>query len=165
MAYPLSRCASGTPAVGQQTMPISQNLRFRGDALPDNEFDHPAGGSIARLLRDGLADDGWTASDIDNWRDCGWSISCTRKDSNLQIILAQMASVSQWFLQIGATCRPGFVGRLLGRRAAGGPNDILALAKDVASILSREDRFTDFKWCWDGYPEDDACTSEPMAVG
>ncbi len=144
-------------------MAISQNLRFTGKAPPDDEFAHPAGASIARLLRDRLTDRGWTASDIDNWRDCGWSIACIRGDSHLEIVVAPMADVSQWFVQIAAEYRPGIVGRLLGKRATAGPNEILALAKEVAGILLAEGQFTDFKWCWDGYPEDAACTSEPAA--
>jgi len=143
-------------------MPISQNLLFTGEAEPDEEFDHPAGVSIARLLKEGLTDRDWAPSRIENWRDCGWSIACVRGRNSLQVVVASTTVGCLWILQIAATFRPGIVGRLFGRPATAGPKEILALAKDGGSILSADGRFTDFKWCWDGYPEGSACTSEPI---
>ena len=64
-------------------MPISQNARFFGEAAPDAEFEHPRGASIVRIIKDSLVQRGWEVSEIDNWRDGGWSVTCCRATSKL----------------------------------------------------------------------------------
>jgi hypothetical protein len=79
-------------------MALSQNARFSGEAAPDAEFEHPPGAAIARLLRDALAKRGWEVSDIDNWRDAGWSITCCRPPLKLVLVIAKMTVGEEWFL-------------------------------------------------------------------
>ena len=135
-------------------MPISQNVRFSGSAVADEEFDHPEGASIARLLQAGLSKRDWIAKPIDNWRDCGWEIDCDREEWELQVVVASVCLASEWMTQVAARYHPGIIGRLLGKRPSADPKTILALARDVGIILSESGQFTDFKWCWDGYPKD-----------
>jgi hypothetical protein len=143
-------------------MAISQNARFSGEAAADAEFEHPPGASIARGLRDALAKRGWEVSDIDNWRDGGWSITCCRTASKLKLVIAKMAVGEEWFLQIAPNYVPGFVGWLLSKPASAPPEAIQALAQDAFAGLSESGRFGNFMWCWDGPPDEANSTPEPV---
>jgi hypothetical protein len=143
-------------------MPISQNVRFRGDATPDDEVDHPGGLSIAKLLRSGLSQCGWAVTDLDNWRDGGWSIICEMSGAKLDVVVAKLVGEPEWMLQIAPSYSPGVIGRLLLKKSdSASPVAILVLAKDVHKILANQGGFTDFKWCWGGYPEEDTSTPTP----
>ncbi len=143
-------------------MAISQNARFSSEAAPDAESDHPPGASIARLLRDALAKRGWEAFDIDNWRDTGWSITCCRPASKLELVIAKMAGGEEWFLQIAPSYVPGLFGRLLSRPASASAEAIQTLAQDAFAILSSSGGFGNFMWCWDGPPDEVNSTPEPV---
>jgi hypothetical protein len=143
-------------------MAISQNARFSGEAAPDAEVEHPPGASIARLLKDALAKRGWGVADIDNWRDGGWSITCCRPASKLELVIAKMAVGEEWFLQIAPSYVPGLFGWLLSKPASAPPDAIQALAKDAYSVLSENGGFWGFMWCWDGRPEEGNSTAEPV---
>jgi hypothetical protein len=140
---------------------ISQNARFVGEAAPDAEFEHPPGASIARLLQDALAKRGWQVSDIDIWRDSGWSITCSRPASKLELVIAQMAVGEEWLLQIAPSYVPGLFGWLFGKPASALPDDIQAVAKDAFTALSDCGRFGRFTWCWDGFPDETNSTPGP----
>ena len=144
-------------------MPISQNLRFAGEAPPDNEPDRIAGASIAKLLRSGLEKRAWRVSRVHNWRDCGWFVECARDEAKLEVVLTPLHDGPQWLLQVAAAYRPGLIGRLMGKVPTAGPAEIFTAAKEVHEILSQHGNFGDFKWCWDGFPEDDGTTEEPTA--
>ena len=143
-------------------MAISQNARFSGEAVPDAEFEHPPGASIARLLKDALAQRGWEVSDIDNWRDGGWSITCCRLASKLELVIAKMAVGEEWFLQIAPSYVPGLFGWLFSKPASAAPEAIQALARDAFAVLSESGRFASFMWCWDGFPDERNSTPEPV---
>jgi hypothetical protein len=143
-------------------MPLSQNARFSGDVVPDAEFDHPPGASIARLLRDALAKQGWEVSEIDNWRDSGWSISCCRRASKLELVIAKMAVGEEWFLQIAPSYVPGLFGWLFSKPTSAQPDAVQALAKDTFVALSESGRFGKFMWSWDGPPDEVRSTPEPV---
>jgi hypothetical protein len=143
-------------------MASSQNACFSGEAAPDTEFEHPPGASIARLLKAALARRGWEVSDIDNWRDGGWSITCCRATSKLELVVAKMVVGEEWFLQIAPSHRPGLVGWLLSKAASAPPDAIQALAQDAHAVLSESGRFRGLMWCWDGPPEDGNSTPEPV---
>lgn len=142
-------------------MAISQNARFSGTADPDNEYDHPLGSSIAKLLKDSLSKRGWVVSEIDNWRDSGWAVKCCRPLSTLQLVIAKMAKGEEWFLQIAPTYVPGFIGWLLKKNASAQPDAVQALAQDCFSILWETGRYREFMWCWDGLPEPGNSSAEP----
>jgi hypothetical protein len=144
-------------------MAISENARFFAEPAPDAEYQHPPGASIARLLQLALADRGWKASEMDNWRDCGWILHCSSPNADLQVVLGKDVEGSEWFLQVSPAYVPGLIGRLLGKKASGSSADILALSKTVQAILSAQPGFTEFRWCWDGDPAINPHTSEPTA--
>jgi len=142
-------------------MPISQNVLFKGLPPVDQEFEHPPGCYIVRVLRKELADSGWAPGDFDNWRDCGWSIECTQGSSSLQIAVTQVED-GAWMLQVSPTVVPGFLARLLKKQPSAKPQQCLSLAKIVHRILSSDGLFSGFQWCWDGYPDGNTSTSEPV---
>lgn len=143
-------------------MALSLNARFSGDIISDQTSEHPPGGLIARMLKVGLTARGWEVSNPDNWRDSGWSITCRRGVSNLQVVLARTVGSSEWLVQIAPTLVPGMLGRLFGRHTSAPTAFVFALAQDIHSILLEEGGFRDFKWCWDGYPEEETSTPQPV---
>jgi hypothetical protein len=145
-------------------MAISQNSCFSGEVTPDAEFAHPPGASIVKLLRDALAKRDWEVSDIDNWRDAGWSITCCRSAAKLELVIAKMVKGDAWFLQIAPSYVPGLVGWFLRTPASAPPDAVQALAQDAFLILSENGRFRNFLWCWDGPPEPGNSTPEPVSA-
>ena len=141
-------------------MALSQNARFSGFATPDDEFEHPAGASIARLLQAGLQDTKWIVAEFDNWRDCGWSLDCSRGKTRLQVAFSQMEE-GEWMLQVAPTSNPGFLGKLFGGAVSAQPSETAELAKAIHSILQAAGSFSNFMWTWDGFPEDGNSDSEP----
>jgi hypothetical protein len=69
---------------------------------------------------------------------------------------------SEWFLQIAPSYVPRLIGWLLKKHASASPEAIQALAHDAFSVLSERGRFGGFMWCWDGYPEEENSTPEPV---
>ncbi len=144
-------------------MPISQNAIFEGEAGPDAEFEHPPGASIIRFLGAKLGESGWTVSEFDNWRDGGWVIDCSRDNARLQLVVLAMAGCDAptWFLQIAPLHGYGLFARLFRRTPSATPSDVLALAKTAHALLSAQGQFHDFRWCWDGPPDEGDSTPEP----
>ena len=143
-------------------MAVSQNVLFYGSPPDDNEFDHPPGGHITRTLRKSLVSSGWRVADMENWRDCGWSIKCNQADSSLQIAVAQVEE-GKWLLQVSPTYSPGLLGRIFQKPPSANSEQCLLLAKSVHRVLSSENTFSGFLWCWDNFPSEQQASSEPVA--
>jgi hypothetical protein len=141
-------------------MPISQNARFCGEAGLDEDIEDRPGKSIAALLASALIKQGWATSDLDCWRDCGWSFTCRRAAASLELVIAE--ATGEWFLQIAPSYVPGLAGRLRKKPASASADDVQALARDVFAVLSEGERFSQFKWCWDGFPQETNSSHTPM---
>jgi len=141
-------------------MPCSQNVAFEGIAPSDAEFAHPPGLSIIRMLTTGLRNAGWSVSDFENWRDCGWSLECNRQEATLLVALAQTEG-QKWMLQISPLRVPGPLGRLFGGKRSAAPRDVFELARAVHALLAHETTFSQMRWRWDGYPDEARSTLEP----
>ena len=102
----------------------------------DPEFDHPPGAALARILVEELGTSGWSTGEIENWRDCGWSLECRRARAELQVTLSLIQD-SQWMLQISPMRRPGLLGSFLGRVASASNNDVYDLSVAVHAALGR----------------------------
>jgi hypothetical protein len=138
----------------------SQNVRFEGVVPADKEFEHPAGASLARALEAELGKAGWKTAEFDNWRDCGWSIPCSRGLVSIEIVLSQWEQA--WMLQVAPAESPGLLGGLFGKKASASPSDVLQLARDVHRFLSTEGHFSNIGWRWDGFPDKSNATPEPL---
>jgi hypothetical protein len=141
-------------------MAISQNLAFKGVVENDDEFPHPPGLSVVRILVNALKSSGWSTSEFENWRDCGWSFECGQRGATLLISLAQTEE-SNWMLQISPLRVRGTLAALFGAKSSAHSDDVITLARDVHSILSRQERIYNLRWRWDGYPDVASSTSEP----
>jgi hypothetical protein len=136
-------------------MPVSLNLTFTGTPPADDEHDHPPGAALARLLQGAAKAHGWACTEFDNWRDVGWSISCKRGPVQLKITIAPWGT-GRWMLQVAPERVPGPLGRALGRTASAASADCLDMARAVHEILSREARYSNFRWRWDGPPTEES---------
>lgn len=142
-------------------MTFSQNLQFDGQVPQEQEFE-PAGEPVARLLQSAIRDSGWEVDELDNWRDCGWSVDCRRADAQLQVAITEIAP-SEWMLQVAPLHVPGLFGRLRGRQPSASRGDALDLARLIHAALVADERFSRFRWLWDGFPDDGESTPGPVS--
>jgi hypothetical protein len=108
-----------------------------------------------------LAALGWRTDKIDNWRDCGWSVSCHRDVAGLEISMAELQP-GEWMLQIAPLKYPGFITRTFGSQPSATPSEVYQLALDVHRTLGAAHHYENPRWCWDGYPDDGQSTPEPQ---
>lgn len=137
----------------------SQNVIFEAAIPEDQEIKHPAGAWLARQLRDDLAGMSWETHDFDNWRDCGWSICCS-KGGMLNICFAQHSNQNEWFLQVSPFRIPGFVGKLLGKQPSATEEQITCLARDINTLLKGKYHFKIVGWKADGAPDGEGFSIE-----
>jgi len=132
---------------------ISQNATFSGDVPQDYEFEHPPGAWLARYLAKEISAAGWQPSEIDNWRDCGWSVVYSLKAAKLELTVAAMGS-DGWALQVSAFDRPGMLRRFFGAKSSATESDIFSLANVAHDVLEKSSCFTDIRWLADGLPDE-----------
>jgi len=142
-------------------VPTSQNCRFLGECEPVSQTEHPPGEGLAVRLRAHLSEAGLDVRELDNWRDVGWSMPIHVGSSELLIALSQI-DAGEWMLQVAPLRVPGFVGRLLGRCASAGMDDVLAVSQAVQQALCAGGGLSEFRWCWDEIPNGSASTTQPI---
>ncbi|MEI6236765.1 MAG: hypothetical protein WCT04_27210 [Planctomycetota bacterium] len=152
-------------------MAISLNLRFQaseecdGKDDPDGDYEHFRGEILMSKISDGLKKLAWKVSDIEFWRDLGWSVcSYDSERAKLEVILVPFLDKEfhrEWVLQITPKNIP-FFGRLLGQKPSATPSDVYQLACDIHSLLKKESSFEMPRWSWDGPPNDKIATPEPQ---
>ena len=142
-------------------MPTSQNLRFTATAPVDSEFDHPAGAALMRRLSSELAAAGWSTEEMDNWRDCGWSVICRRASSELEVAVSQIQG-DEWMLQVSPRRVPGIISGLFGSKPSATSSEVHALALSVHRALSAAQFLGSARWRWDGFPDENHSTAEPQ---
>ena len=116
-----------------------------------------------RRLSAELSSMGWPTDEMENWRDCGWSVSCSRGFGQLQVVLSQIQN-GEWMLQIAPQRVPGFFGGLIGGKPSATPAEVYELALSVHRALSAGGSLSSPRWRWDGFPDDEHSTPEPNAV-
>jgi hypothetical protein len=139
---------------------VSQNAVFVGPVSVNN-VEHPRGGGIARLISTGLPTHGYRSSQIDNWRDSGWSISLNVGDATLEIIIASLATVGEWMIQVASADQPGWLARLFGARPVDRSPELFDVASTVHRILVGAG-YRGFRWCADGFPDSEGSSPEPL---
>jgi hypothetical protein len=144
-------------------MATSQNLRFAATVPADAEFDHPPGATLMRRLSAELSTAGWRTNEVDNWRDSGWSVLCSRGPGQLQLALSQIQN-GEWMLQVVPHRVPGFFGGLVGSKPSATPAEVYELALAVHRALSVAGFLDSPRWRRDGFPDDEHSTPEPNAV-
>lgn len=134
----------------------------RGDGPQGCRVRRSGGGSpdappISRLGRGRMRTD-----EMDNWRDCGWSVGCRRASSELEVVVSQIQD-GQWMLQVSPRRTPGLIGSLFGGKPSASPRDVHELAVAVHWALSTLGYLGSPHWRWDGFPDEKHSTSEPQA--
>ena len=140
-------------------MTFSQNALFAGSVVEDAEYPHPPGRTLARDLAEVVRAAGWAVLEIDNWRDSGWSIVCRRDSSEVEIPLTQIPD-GRWILQISPARVPGLFARWRGRGPSATRDDVFQLATASHEFIAAH--FSDLRWLWDGFPEGEDATPEPV---
>jgi hypothetical protein len=143
-------------------MPLSQNLLFEANSPADPEFEHPAGAALMRTLSTDLRSNDWTVGEMENWRDSGWSVTCQRGQTKVEVVLSQISN-GTWMLQVAPTDVPGFIGRCFGRKQSAPAHEVQELALRVHRALSDRSILSKPRWTWDGYPDDEPSTPVPTA--
>src|SRR5262245_39820289 len=133
-------------------MPQSQNATFAGRPVESPGEEHPPGYGLIEALAGRLNAVGWTATELDNWRDVGWRIECRRAAAQLEIVVAALDGPEKWMLQIAPLRGAGLLGGLLGRKPSATPDDCLELAQAVHDTLPQCGKFKGVLWRWDAPP-------------
>ena len=115
-----------------------------------------------RRLSAELAAAGWGTDEMDNWRDCGWSVSCRRGASELAVVVGQIDD-GQWLLQVSPRRVPGLISGLFGTKPSASPSDVHELAVAVHRSISSLEYVGILQWRRDGFPDEKHSTSEPRA--
>jgi hypothetical protein len=114
--------------------------------------EHPRGEALAKRLRAELPAHGMEIVDVDNWRDCGWCLSCVATDVALEVVVTWEEGAADWFLQLY-------------------PSDPLhnddgqactRAARAVTDALSSLGDFSNFRWAIDGDPADGGSSGLPQ---
>ncbi len=101
---------------------------------------HPPGEELAEFLWEQFNEDG-TELYLDNWRDCGWSLSTGKTSGVLIAIMRRQDDASLWLAQVQSGI--GWIGRLVGRSDR---EEQEGLTRILHCILDRSEQFTDIKW-------------------
>jgi len=142
-------------------MPVSQYLQFSAVVPEDVPTCHPLGAALMRRLSTELSAAGWSITEMENWRDCGWSIDCRRSPSDLQVTLSWVRR-GYWVLRVSPRRVPGAIGCLFGFKSSASPEDVHQLAVAVHQGLSALKYLCSPRWQWDGFPDDRHSTPEPQ---
>lgn len=140
-------------------MTVSQNVVFVGlDVIGAPE--HPRGIGIARLTSEKLHGQGYNVTQLENWRDCGWSFSLLAGEATIEIVVSSLAKAGEWIIQVSSADRPGPLARLFGSKKIDRSSELFDVASAVHQILAAGG-FSNLRWCGDGFPDPRASSPEP----
>lgn len=143
-------------------MPNSQNVRFSAQE-PSVAEDHFRGGAtLLGSIRGDLITAGWSAGELQDWRDCGWCVSCRRTEAEIIVIVSEIKE-GEWMLQVAPLHLRGLIGMLFGfGKPSATSQDVFDAASTIHSTLTKLEYVTGPQlWVWDGFPEVDVATHSP----
>ncbi len=118
---------------------------FEAKFAADGEFPHPEGCYLARKLERACREPGFAEASFDNWRDCGWYVSCLVEASPTWICFARYTPGEQWQLFVESRSPSGFIARLLGK-APVTARPVHRLASVVEAVLRKESSVSALHW-------------------
>jgi hypothetical protein len=113
-----------------------------------------------RCLSSELPAAGWHPSEMDNWRDCGWSVLCHRGSSELVVVVFWIQR-GYWILQGSPRRVPGLIRGWIGSKPSATSNGVQELPLAVHHALSILQYFGYSQWRWDGFQDETHSTTEP----
>lgn len=114
------------------------------DAHPD------VGDEIARAASSACAAEGFEVSNIDLWRDVGWSFNARFNRQAFEFYYARHA---EGVLLAVAPPVQGSIARLFGSKPTTSTLDLMRLCRIVHGVLERIPAVTDIRWMLGGPPE------------
>jgi hypothetical protein len=141
-------------------MPFSQNARFGAPAEADPDPDErlPGRAQLQRIAKL-LSHEGWSTDEIENWRDSGWSLVVRAGTTSVEVVLAG-GKANEFLMQIAPAEQPGLLRGAFGARPSASRSDCYRIAKIIHRFMAEQD--IDQRWRWDGYPDADGSTPEPI---
>jgi hypothetical protein len=117
-------------------------LTFESEYSEQNEFEHPRGYSICKVLKSILTENGFHTHSIENYRDIAWSMDCEINGKQIYFFVGYLGTKNtEWQLVVCSDV--GLLRRLLGYKDQ---NERLQLAMVIHSILSNDNRVSNLKW-------------------
>lgn len=140
----------------------SQNVLFLGDSPGDDPYE-PPGAGLTNQIAEALRQDGYAVGEIDNWRDCGWSIDLQVGQAALQIALGSTLRPREWILQVACINQPGLLRRLFGAKRFDCSQELVDVASAVHRALIAAG-CSELRWRIDGFPSERHFSPEPSAA-
>jgi hypothetical protein len=138
----------------------SQNVLFLTESRADDPGDPPGNELLGRLVH-GLKSGGYQSAPLENWRDCGSSVTIGKYDRAVQIVLSSTNGPNEWIMQIAASQEPGWIARLFGAKRLDLSEDIHRISIAVHRVLAGMG-CSQFRWQADGYPDAGRSSAEPV---
>ena len=130
----------------------TQNVAFVGRDPDDKGVDHPVGYGIAHLLHDAVNQPNLIVSEIENWRDIGWSFRVGNVNQNqIEIGLTGTFGENLWLARICSRKRPTLYGWIFGNQSPDQASEIYDNSIAIDGVLRSND-FTDICWRLNGQP-------------
>lgn len=121
---------------------MRQILTFKTSFAESSEYKHPRGYSICKYLQVELAQAGFKAEPVENYRDIAWSVDCVINNRRVFFFVGYLGTkVTDWQLIVCSAI--GLIGRLLGREDE---DERIKLARAIHVVLSNDARFSELKW-------------------
>lgn len=143
-------------------MPSSQNVRFLAQEPGDSDEHLHGGAALLRRVCADLTAAGWSTQELQDWRDCGWCVSCCRAQMKITIIVSEFKK-GEWILQVAPLHDRGLIASLFGLgKPSATSQDVFDAASTIHITLTKLEYVSGPQlWVWDGFPDPEVATHSP----
>jgi hypothetical protein len=121
----------------------------------------PPGNELLGRIVYGLLSERYQPGPLENWRDCGWSVTIGPVDRSVQVVLSSTDGPNEWIMQIAATHEPGLIARLFGAKRLDLSEDIHRISVAIHQVLAGMG-CSQIRWQADGYPDAGRSSAKPV---
>jgi hypothetical protein len=136
-------------------MDIVPNAAFEANFPRDVEFEHPAGCYLARAMRQSLPPVASAVDDFENWRDCGWVLTCEVDGRQFEVYFAAVGTEPvprTWMLAVAPLGQPGAIRRLFGAKELPYVTQSKMLTAHVHKLLADDPHISNVRWAMNADP-------------